>query len=83
MPVEIGLEGLARCAVAAGDLVHRRVDAVPAQVARGLGARTLSHGVFELTGDSRAIDRFFDQMRPFGVAELSRTGVLSITGGAE
>lgn len=53
------------------------------EVAKGLGARSLSHGVFELTGDSRTIDRFFQQMRPFGVAELSRTGVLSITGGTE
>lgn len=52
------------------------------EAAKGLGARTLSHGVFELTGTSREIDRFFDLMRPFGVAELSRTGVLSITGGA-
>jgi acetolactate synthase-1/3 small subunit len=53
------------------------------EVAKGLGARSLSHGVFELTGESRAIDRFFQQMRPFGVAELSRTGVLSISGAAE
>ena len=51
------------------------------EIADGLGARTLAPGVYELTGESRQIDRFLDLMRPFGVAELARTGVLSIHAG--
>jgi acetolactate synthase-1/3 small subunit len=39
--------------------------------------------VFELTGASNKIDKFVDLMRPLGLVELSRTGVLSITRGAE
>lgn len=39
--------------------------------------------VFELTGASSKIDKFVDLMRPLGLVELSRTGVLSITRGAE
>jgi acetolactate synthase I/III small subunit len=39
--------------------------------------------VFELTGASSKIDKFIDLMRPLGLVELSRTGVLSITRGAE
>ncbi len=38
--------------------------------------------MFELTGDSSKIDTFVDLMRPLGLVELSRTGVLSITRGA-
>ena len=38
--------------------------------------------VFELTGASSKIDKFLDLMRPLGLVELSRTGVLSITRGA-
>ena len=37
--------------------------------------------VFELTGAPTKIDKFVDLMRPLGVVELSRTGVLSITRG--
>jgi len=39
--------------------------------------------VFELTGASSKIDKFVELMRPLGLVELSRTGVLSITRGAE
>ena len=38
--------------------------------------------VFELTGSPGKIDKFLDLMRPLGLVELSRTGVLSITRGA-
>ena len=38
--------------------------------------------VFEVTGASGKIDKFVDLMRPLGLVELSRTGVLSITRGA-
>ena len=39
--------------------------------------------VFELTGDSAKIDKFIDLMRPLGLMELSRTGVLSISRGVD
>ena len=35
--------------------------------------------VFELTGAPSKIDKFIRLMRPLGLTELSRTGVLSIT----
>jgi acetolactate synthase-1/3 small subunit len=38
--------------------------------------------VFELTGAPSKIDKFVELMRPLGLVELSRTGVLSITRGA-
>ena len=43
---------------------------------------TIDSFVFELTGASGKIDKFVDLMRPLGLVELSRTGVLSITRGA-
>lgn len=39
--------------------------------------------VFELTGAPSKIDKFIELMRPLGLVELSRTGVLSITRGAD
>jgi len=39
--------------------------------------------VFELTGASSKIDKFVELMRPLGLAEVSRTGVLSISRGTE
>jgi acetolactate synthase-1/3 small subunit len=39
--------------------------------------------IFEVTGASAKIDKFVDLMRPLGLVELSRTGVLSITRGPE
>ena len=39
--------------------------------------------VFEITGASAKIDQFCDLMRPLGLVEVSRTGVLSIQRGAE
>jgi len=39
--------------------------------------------VFELTGAPSKIDRFCDLMRPLGLVEVSRTGVLSIQRGVE
>jgi acetolactate synthase-1/3 small subunit len=38
--------------------------------------------VFEVTGAPSKIDKFLDLMRPLGLVELSRTGVLSIRRGA-
>ena len=39
--------------------------------------------VFELTGAPAKIDSFLELMRPLGLVEVSRTGVLSIQRGAE
>jgi len=39
--------------------------------------------VFELTGASSKIDNFIGLMQPLGLTEISRTGVLSITRGAD
>ena len=39
--------------------------------------------VFELTGPSGKIDKFVGLMRPLGLVELSRTGVLSISRGTD
>jgi len=39
--------------------------------------------VFELTGAPSKIDKFADLMRPLGLVEISRTGVLSIQRGVD
>jgi acetolactate synthase-1/3 small subunit len=39
--------------------------------------------IFEITGAPAKIDKFTDLMRPLGLVEVSRTGVLSIERGAE
>jgi acetolactate synthase-1/3 small subunit len=44
---------------------------------------TLESFIFELTGASDKIDAFVDLMRPLGLVEVSRTGVLSIGRGPE
>ena len=44
---------------------------------------TLESLVFELTGAPSKIDSFIDLMRPLGLVEVSRTGVLSISRGVE
>lgn len=36
---------------------------------------------FEITGDSAKLDAFIDLMRPIGLVDVSRTGVVSITRG--
>jgi acetolactate synthase-1/3 small subunit len=44
---------------------------------------TLESFVFEISGVPSKIDKFLDLMRPLGLVELSRTGVLSIERGVE
>jgi acetolactate synthase-1/3 small subunit len=44
---------------------------------------TLESFIFELTGASEKIDAFTELMRPLGLVEVSRTGVLSIRRGPE
>jgi acetolactate synthase-1/3 small subunit len=39
--------------------------------------------IFEVTGASGKIDQFVELMRPLGLVEVSRTGVLSIQRGKE
>ena len=39
--------------------------------------------VFEITGDSDAIDRFINLMVPLGLVEVSRTGIVAIARGPE
>jgi acetolactate synthase-1/3 small subunit len=44
---------------------------------------TIRSFIFEITGASSKIDKFRDLMRPLGLVEVSRTGVLSIERGEE
>ncbi len=44
---------------------------------------TIESFVFELTGGSDKIDQFIELMKPLGLVEVSRTGVLSIQRGKE
>jgi acetolactate synthase I/III small subunit len=44
---------------------------------------TLHSFIFEITGASDKIDAFIELMRPLGLVEVSRTGVLSSRRGAE
>ena len=44
---------------------------------------THSSFVFEITGNQQKIDAFVDLMKPLGLVEVSRTGVVAITRGAE
>ncbi|MEQ1867603.1 MAG: acetolactate synthase small subunit [Alphaproteobacteria bacterium] len=44
---------------------------------------THSSFVFELTGSQQKIDAFVDLMKPLGLVEVSRTGVVAISRGAE
>jgi len=37
--------------------------------------------MMEVTGDSEKIDAFIDLMKPFGVKELSRTGITALSRG--
>ena len=43
---------------------------------------TIASFIFEITGSPPKIDKFLDLMRPLGLGEVSRTGVLSIERGA-
>ena len=57
----------------------RLADAVRARV---IDVTTESY-VFEITGDSEAIDRFVSKMLPLGLVEVSRTGIVAIGRGPE
>ena len=64
---------------------EKRVEALRmAEIFRAKVIDTTSESfVFELTGASAKIDQFVDLMKPLGLVELSRTGVLSIQRGKE
>ncbi|MEO9969672.1 MAG: acetolactate synthase small subunit [Hyphomonadaceae bacterium] len=63
---------------------EKRVEAL--RIAQIFRANVIDTGtasfIFELTGASDKIDQFRELMRPLGLVELSRTGVLSIKRGA-
>ena len=44
---------------------------------------TIESFIFEITGRSEKIDQFVELMLPLGLAEVSRTGVVAISRGAE
>jgi acetolactate synthase-1/3 small subunit len=44
---------------------------------------TTASFIFEITGAPSKVDKFVDLMRPLGLVEVSRTGVLSIERGVE
>ena len=44
---------------------------------------THSSFVFEVTGSTEKIDAFIDLMRPLGLTDLARTGIVAIARGAE
>ncbi len=52
------------------------------QIAQDFRARILDVArtalVFEVTGDERKMDAFIEQMRPFGIVELIRTGRIAL-----
>ncbi len=52
------------------------------QIAHDFRARILDVSrqalVFEVTGDENKMDAFIDQMRPFGIIELTRTGRVAL-----
>ena len=64
---------------------EKRVEAL--RIAQIFRANVIDTGttsfIFELTGASDKIDQFRELMRPLGLVELSRTGVLSIKRGRE
>lgn len=43
-----------------------------------IAAQPDGYSVIEVTGTKRELDSFVDQMRPFGIIELSRTGVTAL-----
>ncbi len=57
----------------------RMADAFHARVVDA----TIESFVFEITGKTRKIDRFVEMMKPVGVIEVTRTGVVAISRGAE
>ncbi|HRX73995.1 MAG TPA: acetolactate synthase small subunit, partial [Hyphomonas sp.] len=64
---------------------EKRVEALRiAQIFRANVIDTTNESfIFELTGASDKITQFVDLMRPLGLVEVSRTGVLSIKRGKE
>ncbi|MGC6499485.1 MAG: acetolactate synthase small subunit [Henriciella sp.] len=64
---------------------EKRVEALRiAEIFRARVVDTTNESfIFELTGASEKIDEFRKLMKPLGLVEISRTGVLSIKRGAE
>jgi acetolactate synthase-1/3 small subunit len=64
---------------------NKRVEAL--RIADVFRARTVdsshSHFTFEMTGRTDKLDAFIDLMRPLGLIDVSRTGVVAIARGPE
>ncbi len=64
---------------------EKRVEAL--RLSEAFRARVLdtthTSFVFEITGNQQKIDAFVDLMKPLGLVEVSRTGVVAISRGAE
>jgi len=64
---------------------NRRVESL--RIADIFRARVVDSGhdhfVFEMTGKSEKLDVFIDLMRPLGLVDVSRTGVVAIARGAK
>ena len=64
---------------------EKRVEAL--RLSEAFRARVIdtthSSFVFEVTGNQQKIDAFVDLMKPLGLVEVSRTGVVAISRGAE
>jgi acetolactate synthase-1/3 small subunit len=59
---------------------NKRVE----EVAKTFEARLVSAAgencVFEITGTSKKVDDFIEVMRPLGIVEMARSGVVAIAG---
>lgn len=64
---------------------ERRVEAMRLSEVFRARAIDTTHAsfVFEVTGSPQKIDAFVDLMKPLGLVEVSRTGVVAISRGAE
>ena len=59
------------------ELVLVRLENTPPLVEQ-FGARRLGNRIVELTADSETVEDFIEYLRPFGIAELARTGPVAI-----
>ena len=66
------------------DLEHRSeiMDAVSVFKAKTVDYSSQAM-CFEVTGDSNKIDAFIDNMKPFGIIEMCRTGIVALERGPD
>ena len=54
------------------------------KIAENFEARQIAaegESIFEMTGTSKKVSEFLEQMRPFGITEMARSGVVAIARG--